>query len=285
MRLAVAAFAHAFFITLRTLPMKKLFSLALAASVAAAAHAQEWVKTRLEKTPRHNEWVTVTHGQRNVQAFVTYPEVKNKATAVIVIHENTGLTDWARGVTDQLAEAGYIAIAPDLLSGMAPEGGNTDKFGSTDAARKAIGALPADQVTADLQAVAAFAAKLPACNGKIVISGFCWGGGQAFRFATNNKDVKAAFVFYGNAPSEAEAIAHVAAPVYGFYGGNDERINATIPKTGELMKAAGKTYEPVIYEGAGHGFMRAGEDPAGSEANKKGREAGWKRWLEILKKV
>jgi carboxymethylenebutenolidase len=254
--------------------------------VPAVAPAQEWARTRLEKSPRHGEWVKVKQGKREVNSFVVYPEVKSKAAAVVVIHEIFGLTDWVRGVTDQLAEAGYIAIAPDLLSGMAPKGGGSEEFGRPEETRKAIATLPPDQITADLNAVADYVAKLPACNGKVAVSGFCWGGGQSLRYATNNKDLKAAFVFYGRVPGLKEAdVARVTCPVYGFYGGNDARINATIPATESLMKEAGKTYEPVTYEGAGHGFMRAGEAPDANEANKKGRDEAWKRWKEQLKKL
>jgi carboxymethylenebutenolidase len=250
-----------------------------------ATPAQDWAKARLEKSPRHGEWVSVKHGTREVKCFITYPEVKDKATAVVVIHEIFGLTDWVRGVTDQLAEAGYIAIAPDLLSGAGPGGGGTEALGGADAVRKAISSLKPEQVTADLDAIAAYVSKLPACNGKVAVAGFCWGGSQAFRFATNNKDLKAAFVFYGAGPEAEADIARIQAPVYGFYGGNDARVDATIPATTELMKKAGKTYEPVIYEGAGHGFVRAGEDPAGSEANKKARAEAWQRWKDVLKKI
>ena len=252
---------------------------------AVSVSAQDWAKTRLEKSPRHLEWVKVKHGDRVVNCFIDYPEVKDKATAVVVIHEIFGLTDWARGVTDQLAEAGYIAIAPDLLSGTAPGGGGTAELGGNDAVRKAISSLPPDQITADLNAVVDYAAKLPACNGKVTVAGFCWGGGETFRFATNNKNIKAAFSFYGPPPDSADAIARINCPVFGFYGGNDNRIDAAIPKTVELMKTAGKIYEPVTYDGAGHGFMRAGEDPTGNEANKKARESAWQRWLTLLKKL
>jgi carboxymethylenebutenolidase len=211
--------------------------------------------------------------------------VKDKATAVIVIHEIFGLSDWVRGVTDQLAEAGYIVIAPDLLSGSAPGGGGTAELGSGDAVRKAISSLPPDQITADLNAVADYVAKLPASNGKVAVGGFCWGGTQTFRFATNNKDMKAAFVFYGSGPEKEAELARIASPVYGFYGGNDNRINATIPKSTELMKQAGKTYKPMIYDGAGHGFMRAGEAPDASAENKKASEAAWQLWKDALKQL
>ncbi len=259
--------------------------LAVTSLFAAPAAAQDWAKARLEASSRHLEWVKVKHGEREVNCFLAFPEVKEKATAVIVIHEIFGLTDWVRGVADQLAEAGFIAIAPDLLSGMAPGGGGSAELGGGDEVRRVISRLPPDQITADLNAVAAHVAKLPACNGKVAVGGFCWGGSQTFRFATNNKDVKAAFVFYGSGPTEAPDLGRIACPVYGFYGESDARVNATIAQSKDLMKAAGKTYDPVIYDGASHGFMRAGEDPAGTASNKKAREDGWKRWLTLLKGV
>ena len=265
--------------------MKKALLLIVATVMAVfTATAQDWAKARLEKSPRHLEWVKVKHGNREVNCFIGYPEVKDKATAVVVVHEIFGLTDWARGVVDQLAEAGYIAIAPDLLSGAAPGGGGTAELGSGDAVRKAIQSLPPDQITADLNAVVDRISQDPACNGKVVVVGFCWGGSQTFRFATNNRKIKAAFPFYGSGPEKEEDIARISCPVYGFYGGNDARVNSTIPKSTELMKKAGKTYEPVTYDGAGHGFMRAGEAPDAGDANKKGREEGWKRLKELLKR-
>lgn len=257
----------------------------LAAGASATAFAQDWAKARLDNSPRHLEWIKVKHDQRTVESFIAYPEVKDKATAVVVIHEIFGLSDWVRGVTDQLAEAGYIAIAPDLLSGSGPNGGGTADLGGADGARKVIGSLPPEQVTADLNAVVDYVSKLPACNGKVIVAGFCWGGSQSFRLATNNHDLKAALVFYGPGPDKPEDVARIACPVYGFYGGNDARVGATVPKSEELMKAAGKTYEPITYEGAGHGFMRAGEAPDTNEPNKAARAAAWKRSLEILKKI
>lgn len=250
-----------------------------------ACSAQDWAKERLEKSPRHLEWAKVKQGEREVNCFVAYPEVKEKATAVIVIHEIFGLTDWVRGVADQLAEAGYLAIAPDLLSGMAPGGGGTSELGSGDAVRKAISSLPPDQVTADLNAAMNYVANLPACNGKVAVAGFCWGGSQTFRFATHNQKMKAAFPFYGSGPDELEAVKRIQCPVYGFYGGNDARVNATIPKTTELMKKAGKSYVPVVYEGAGHGFVRAGEAPDASQANRQARQEAWERWKKILAEI
>jgi carboxymethylenebutenolidase len=247
--------------------------------------AQEWAKARLEKSPRHLEYVKVARDKREINSFLAFPEVREKATAVVVIHEIFGLTDWVRGVCDQLAEAGYIAIAPDLLSGAAPGGGGTAELGGGDAVRRAISSLPPDQVSADLAAVAKHVAALPACNGKVATMGFCWGGGQAFRFATNLPSLKAALVFYGTGPENESDLTRIACPVFGFYGGNDARVNATIPKSEELMKKAGKNYQPKTYDGAGHGFMRAGEDPAGNEANRKARDEAWGRVKQVLKSL
>jgi carboxymethylenebutenolidase len=276
---------------MRTASIRSLFAVVFTFVSIGLVFGQEWAKEKLDKSPRHIEWVKVNHDKRDVNCTIVYPEVKDKATAVIVIHEIFGLTDWVRGVADQLAEAGYIAISPDLLSGMAEGGGGTPEIvkGGGDVRRK-INELPPDQITADLNAIAEYLKKVPSCNGKIVVCGFCWGGGQSFRYATNNPDLKAAFVFYGSGPTDANQIAKINCPVYGFYGGNDNRVNATIPKSTELMKAANKTYEPVTYEGAGHGFMRDAEDPmprdpSMKEANKKAREEAWMRWKEILKKI
>lgn len=252
---------------------------------ASPAIAQDWVKPKLEKSPRHLEWVTVKNGDREVKCFIAYPEVAQPATAVIVIHEIFGLTDWVRGVTDDLAAAGYIAIAPDLLSGMAPNGGGTDELASGDNVRKTIMSLPPAQITGDLNATLDYVKALPACNGTVAVSGFCWGGGQTFRYATNQPAVAASFVFYGNGPDQPAEIAKITTPVYGFYGGNDARVNATIPKSAELMNAAKKTYTPTIYPGAGHGFMRAGEAPDASPENKKARDEAWAAVKGILVKL
>ncbi|HEV8368567.1 MAG TPA: dienelactone hydrolase family protein [Pyrinomonadaceae bacterium] len=285
------------------------------ASPADANETQDWAKQRLAKSSRHQEWVKVKNGTREVNSFVVYPEVKNKATAVVVIHEIFGMSDWVQSLTDQLAEAGYIAIAPDLLSGMGPNGGGTSSL-DRQGVGQAFRDLPADQITADLNAVADYVSKLPASNGKVVVAGYCWGGSQTFRFATNRPGLKAAFVFYGSAPAgtdnapDKEKLEKIAAPVYGFYAGNDARINATLPATTQAMTELKKTYEPVTYEGAGHGFMRAGDAPEPTaptatgnkeaddkatadyqkaltayKANKKARDEAWVRWKKILSAI
>ncbi|HLJ15071.1 MAG TPA: dienelactone hydrolase family protein [Bryobacteraceae bacterium] len=255
--------------------------LLLSALAACSLAAQDWARTKVDKSPRHREWVTVKHDGRSVETFIAYPESKDKTPVILVIHEIFGMTDWVEDVTDQFAAAGYIAVAPDLLSGMAPNGGRTPDF-PKGGVGPAIGHLNPDQITADLNAAADYGLHLPAAVHKLFVVGFCWGGGQSFRFATNRRDLAAALVFYGPPPPK-DAMARIQAPVFGFYAGNDARIDATIPDTRAQMKELGKVYEPVVYEGAGHGFMRAGEAPDATEANAKARAESWTRIKEILK--
>lgn len=266
--------------------LKLLSLLVLLPFAAVSASAQDWAKANLEKSPRHREWVTLKHDGRSLQAYVVYPEVKQKATVVVLIHEIFGLSDWAKEMSDELAAAGYIVVAPDLLSGMGPNGGGSSEFTSQEATVKAVSGLDVSVVTADLDAAADYGKKLPSANGKVAVAGFCWGGGKTFLFATHRKDLSGAFVFYGPPPPQSE-MASITAPVYGFYAGNDSRISSTIPDTTAAMKAAGKKYDPVIYEDAGHGFMRAGEDPAPTTTapNKKARTEGFARFTMLLKQI
>src|SRR3984893_16103532 len=230
-------------------PVLHLLALLLLPLATSSIHAQDWAKVRLDASPRHHEYVPLKHGDRTVQAFVVYPEVKTKAPVIILIHEIFGLSDWAKEMADELAGQGFIVIAPDLLTGFGPNNGGSDAFPSMDATTKAVSRLDAAVVNADLDAAADYAKKIPAANGKIAVVGFCWGGSKSFAFATHRKDLSAAFVFYGGGPAD---VTTITAPVYGFYAGNDARIDATIPATTAAMKAAGKKYEPVTYDGAGH---------------------------------
>jgi carboxymethylenebutenolidase len=212
--------------------------------------------------------------------MVVYPEIKEKAPVVILIHEIFGLSDWAKEMADELAAQGFIVIAPDMLSGMGPNGGGTSEFPSQDAITKAVSGLDPADVNAVLDAAADYGKQIPAANGKFATVGFCWGGGKSFAFATHRKDLSAAFVFYGPGPAD---VSSITAPVYGFYAGNDARISATVPGTTDAMKAAGKKYEPITYDGAGHGFMRAGEDPTNTvPGNKTAREQGFTRLVKLL---
>lgn len=283
--------------------MRKLM-MVLAATVLACvkANAQDWAKARLDQSPRHQEWITVKQGARNVQCFVVYPEVKEKAPVVLIIHEIFGLSDWAKSLADEVAAAGYIAVAPDLLSGLAPGGGGTSEFPGQGAVTKAVSGLPAAQVTADLNAAADYALQIPSANGQLFVAGFCWGGGKSFQFAADRADLKGAFVFYGVAPKAAD-LPRISCPVHGFYAENDGRISTGIPATVGLMEKAAKGYWPVVYAGAGHGFMRAGDAPAppapaadaddaarqkyqhdlaAYQANKKARDDAWARWTALL---
>lgn len=251
----------------------------LVAVMAAAEGIKDFGRERLNSSPRHADWVDIKPG---LKAFVVYPERKDKAPVVLVISEIFGLTDWVRSMCDELAENGVIAIAPDLHHGAKSE--------DLDAARKVTSALKKEAVRADLDATADYAlTKIPAANNTIAVCGFCWGGGWAFSYAGMNPKLKAAYSFYGTTEDDPELVKNIACPVYGFYGEMDQRVDATIPKGEEMMKAAGKKYEPVIYKGAGHGFMRDGEAPESNdpnhEANVKARNDAWTRWKALLKQL
>jgi carboxymethylenebutenolidase len=214
-----------------------------------------------------------------------FPEVDRAVPAVVIIHENRGLNDWARGVADQIAEAGYVALAPDLLSGTGPDGGGTSSFKSVDDARNAISALTAGQVMADLDAVVAHARAMDATTDTVAVGGFCWGGGQTFSYAARNPEIAAAYVFYGRSVTDEEELAKIKAPVYGFYGGDDFRITGSVEGVAASMKKLGRTFEPVVYEGAGHAFLRSGETAAADHPNRKAYLAAWQRWKELLRRL
>jgi len=242
---------------------------------------EETASERLNSSPRHGEWVDVTVPGSDVpiSTWVVYPERSGPAPVVLVIHEIFGLTDWIRGVADQFAAEGFIAVAPDLLSGMGPEGGGTASLGSRDTVVATIRTLEPDERTRRLDAVRTYALSMPAGNGRIGSVGFCWGGGASFNYALDQPALDAAVVYYGTSPEADRPYAGVNTPVLGLYGGNDERVNATIPIADAGM--AGKSFEPIVYEGAGHGFLRAqlGQDGANLAAT----EQAWPRTLEFFK--
>ena len=266
-----------------------LSSLTLAGGISLVAQAQdlppdeEHAKAVLDKSPRHGEFVDVKmpDGKTVINTWVVYPERSDKAPVVLVIHEIYGLTDWIRAVTDQLAKAGYIAVAPDLISGMGPGGGGTESAKDRDEVVRLIRGLKPEETIARLNAVRDYAIHIPSADGKIATVGFCWGGTNSFLYATAQPDLQAAVVYYGTSPDSA-GIAKIKAPVLGNYGADDARVDATVPSAAEEMKRLGKVFEYEMYEGAGHGFLRqqAGRDGA----NMKATEKAWPKTLAFLKK-
>jgi len=261
-----------------------LFVAMFLCGVALLAHAadtlppgEEQARAALEKSPRHGEWADI----QGVHTWLVYPETKQKAPVVIVIHEVFGLSDWIRSVADQLAADGFIAVAPDLISGKGPGGGNTDSVASKDDLIKLVRALSPQEVVARLNDVREFALKIPAASGKVATIGFCWGGATSFAHASAQPALNAAVVYYGSSPAEPSAFASLAAPVLGLYGSDDARVNVTIEPAAAEMKKLGKIFEHEIYEGAGHGFLR---NQTGREgANLKAAQAAWPRMLAFLR--
>jgi len=261
--------------------------IALAASESRARSpippGEPGAKAALEKSPRHGEFADVEVPGRStpVRAYVVYPESKENAPVVIVIHEIFGLTDWVRSVADQLAAEGFIAVAPDLLSGMGEGGKGTEGFSSRDDVTKAVRELKPDAVKRDLDAVRAYGEKLPASNKKTATIGFCWGGSTSFRYATETPELAAAVVYYGAAPEKPEAYEKLTAPVLGLYGADDARVNKTIEPADQIIKKLGKSYTHHVYDGAGHGFLRQQDGRDG--ANMKASQQAWPATIEFLK--
>lgn len=235
----------------------------------------------LSASPRHQEWVTLSQGDREFRAFVVYPEKSEKTKAIIVIHENRGLNEWEMLFADKLAAEGYLVIAPDLISNTKGKKRTSD-FENPDAARDALYDLDPSQVTADLEAAYNYIRNEASSTGEVAVIGFCWGGSQTFRYATNNPNITQAHVFYGTAPDDAEALAKIKAPVYGYYGGDDNRVNATIERTEKQLNEANIPFEYKIYEGAGHAFMKSAHQPETSTANRQAHDQAWKRLLNLL---
>ena len=248
-----------------------------------AAHAAK----ALAESSRHGEWVDISlpdGGKLN--SFVVYPERKDRAGVVLVIHDINGMRDWPRALGDQLAQDGFIAIVPDFLSGKGPNGGGSASLGT--GVGQAIRALTEAEVVARLNAAMEYGRKLPASNGKTGVIGFCWGGVRSFGYALAQPNLNAAVVYYGEVPgSTAESapeaeMAKIKAPVIGMYGGDDGRINNTLPPTEAAMQKLGKSYEKHIFEGAGHGFL--GNQAGAGGANLKAAEQAWPLTIAFFQK-
>lgn len=235
---------------------------------------------RLDASPRHGEWVTYAAGDGDsVLAWIVFPERGDPAPVVVVIHEIFGLTDWIRGVADQLAAEGFIAIAPDLLTGKGPDGGGSASVDRQGAVRL-IRALDRDEVNTRLQAAGRFGMALPAARRQVASIGFCWGGSTSFRFAASWSDLSAAVVYYGTSPPAGD-LATIEARILGLYGGDDARVNATIDAAREEMRKLGKSYEAHVYDGAGHGFLR--QQSGRNGANLRASQEAWPRTIEFLR--
>lgn len=253
-----------------------------AASGSTLPPSETTAKAALETSPRHGELIDVPFsGGAPLRTWIVYPERKEKAGVVIVIHEIFGLSDWIRGVADRLAADGFIAVAPDLLSGLGPGGGGTESAASRDDVVKLVRGLSPEQTRARLNAVRDWARALPAANGKFATIGYCWGGARSFEYAASSPPPAAAVVFYGTSPDSVTLLA-VEAPVLGNYGGDDARVNATIEPARAALAKRGRTYEPHVYEGAGHGFLRQQEDREG--ANLRASQQAWPRTIAFLRR-
>ena len=266
--------------------MKIYRTIFLAASIAVWMPAMpalaQSAAEQLEASPRHHEWVTIpTAGGEPFTAFVAYPERSGPSDSIVAIHDIRGMGDWICLVGDELAKAGHLAVVPDFLSGAGPDGGNSESFADSGAVGRAIRTLDPDRITAILKASVGYARALPSTTNVASVGGFCWGGSQTFRYATNDSTLKASFVFYGSPPAR-EDIAKITNPVYGFYGENDNRINSTIEDTKKAMAEDGKTYEPLIYAGVGHGFLKSGMAEGATEVGKARVDEAWERWLGLL---
>ena len=256
--------------------------LATVASVAQAPTlpaGEDSALARLNVSPRHGEWVRVDAGAGDsVMAWVVYPERRDRAPVVVVIHEIYGLTDWIRGVADQLAAEGFIAIAPDLLSGKGANGTGTPA--DRQEAVRLVRALAPDEVARRLASAATYATRLPAARDRVASIGFCWGGSTSFAFATNFASLRGAVVYYGTAP-DSTALPRINGPVLGLYGGDDARVTATVEPTRGAMSLLNKRYDPRVYDGAGHGFLRDQAGRAG--ANQRAAEQAWPATVAFLR--
>jgi carboxymethylenebutenolidase len=257
------------------------------------------VVARLAASPRKGEYVNVMVDGKPMRMWVVHPAGNGKAPVVVVIMEIFGLSDWIRGVADQLAAEGFIAVAPDIVSGYGKDGGDTSSLSTPQEITQAVLKVPAGEITTKLKAAREFGLKDSRSNGKSASVGFCFGGAQSFAFAVNETGLNAAVVYYGQAPTDAppaargaaptpyevsERVANVKAPIIGFYGGlaQDARIGNTVAPTEAKMKALGKTYEPHIFDGAAHGFLRAQTGNDG--ANMKATEQAWPMTIAWLRK-
>ncbi len=254
------------------------------AGITVPPSSEAGAAAALSNSPRAGTWVDVElpGSDTPVATWIVRPEASADAPVVLVIHELFGMTDWVRAVADRLAEIGFVAVAPDLLSGLGPNGGGTASVASRDEVVRLIRTLQPADVMARLAAVRAYASTLQATTGAIAALGFCWGGSTSFAYAVTEPQLRAAVVFYGSSPEETADYRRIRAPVLGLYGGDDERVNVTIPIAAREMARYGKHFETEMFDGAGHGFLRVQEERDG--ANRAASEHAWRRAVEFLQR-
>lgn len=254
---------------------------------------------RLEGSPRHGEWVKIAWApgsSDSLMAWIVYPVRHDKAPVVVVIHEIFGLQTWVRGVADQLAADGYIAIAPDLISRV--RGGPSTIELSGDSARRLINSVSVADKNEGITAAATYAMSQPAALHKYGVVGYCWGGSTSWQHAINNgvEGFSAAVAYYGTPYMQGSAVngdslARIKVPVMLLSGTGDARITAAMPTVDSAMKALGKDYFGWNYEGAAHGFLRAQDDPTAQgqippngAANLAAAKDAWPRTIEFFRK-
>ena len=243
---------------------------------------EEGAATRLDTSPRHGEWIDIPYtATTSLRSWIVYPERSDKAPVIIIIHEIFGLSDWIRSVADQIAADGYIAVAPDFVTGFGPGGGGSNSVSTRDSVVMLIRNVTAEETYKRLDAVIAYAMKIPAASNKLATVGFCWGGGRSFGYACRQPKLSAAIVYYGVSPDSSE-LAWLTVPVLDLYGGDDARVGATVEPAARQLRQLGLTFEHESYAGAGHGFVR---DQSGRNgANLEATRLAWPRMLTFLQK-
>jgi carboxymethylenebutenolidase len=221
----------------------------------------------------HTEWMRYPAPAGQMRAYLARPKEEEKRPAVIVIHENRGLTPHIQDVARRMALEGFLTIAPDALS---PLGGTPE---DADKVPALFGKLDAEATAKSFVAAVQYLKTHPLSTGKVGCTGFCWGGGMTNQVAVRSPDLLAAVPYYGSQPAAAD-VPTIKAALLLHYAGLDERINRGIPAFEEALKKAKVDYKIYIYEGAQHAFNN---DTNPDRYNKAAAELAWKRTIAFFK--